>query len=118
MDLKQLRERGAFVAPPVPTEVTWKHRDESTGEVHTDTFTVHVRRMSVGAIDRIRAAAANSSERSWMALTISEGVLFGEGGAEKMSYDEAYQLNFGLGRALLRAFNDVNETEELDNPKL
>jgi hypothetical protein len=117
MDLKQLRAKGAFVkAPPVPTEVTWVHNDEETGEEMTDTFTVFVRRMSVGWLDRVLSPGPDQ-HRSRTATLISEGVMFGEGGKERMTYEEAYQLNFGLATALLEAFQRVNRKEEAGGPK-
>jgi hypothetical protein len=117
MDLKQLRAKGAFVkAPPVPVEVTWVHEDEETKETMTDTFTVHVRRMSVGWLDRVLVPGPDPM-RSRTATLITEGILFGEGGNERMSYEEAYQLNFGLATALLEAFQKVNRKEESTTPK-
>lgn len=117
MDLKQLRARGAFVkAPPVPTEVTWVHEDEESGETMTDTFTVYVRRMSVGWMDRVLRPGTDP-DRSRTALLISEAILFGEDGKERMRYEDAYELNYGLATALLTAFNNVNRKEEGGGPK-
>lgn len=117
MDLKQLRAQGAFIkVPPVPTEVTWIHDDPETGEEHTDTFTVHVRRMSVGWLDRVFLPGSDKS-RSRTALLISEGILFGDSGAERMSYEDAYDLDFGLAAVLLGAFTKANRKEESDGPK-
>lgn len=117
MDLRQLRAKGAFVkVPPVPTEVTWVHNDEETGEEMTDTFTIHVRRMSVGWLDRV-FLAGDGRHLSRTATLISEGILFGEDGKERMTYEEAYQLNFGLATALLEAFQKVNRKEEAGGPK-
>lgn len=118
MDLKQLREQGAFVkAPPVPVEVTWTRRDEDTGEERSDTFTVFVRRMSVGWFDRVVGVTQSGTPRSRTALLISEGVLFGENGSEQMKYEDAYLLNFGLASVLLEAFNKVNGREGEPDPK-
>jgi len=118
MDLKQLRAKGAFIkAPPVPTEVTWVHNDPETNEEVTDTFTVHVRRMSIGWLDRVIGPGTQNPLRSRTAALISEGVLLGEDGAESISYADAYQLDFGLATALLNAFNRVNSKEEGAAPK-
>lgn len=112
MDLKQLRARGGFVqAPPVPTEVTWTHNDKETGEEQVDTFTVHVRRMSVGWLDRVLLPG---KDRSRTAALIAEGVLLGEDGKEQMTYEQAYLLDFDLAQALLKAFNKVNSKDASD----
>lgn len=110
MDIKQLREMGAFVpAPPVPVEVTWSHPDPETGEHMDDTFTIFVKKMSVGWFDRVVGSSRSSESRSRTALLISEGVFFGENGSEKMSYEDACSLDFGFANALIDAFNRVNE---------
>jgi hypothetical protein len=117
MELKDLRARGAFVAaPPVPTEVTWVHEDPETGEEMTDTFTVFVRRMSVGWLDRVTTARADS-QRSFRAALISEAVLFGENGQESLTYDEAHQLDPGLATVLISAFNQLNAKRSAGVPK-
>jgi hypothetical protein len=82
----------------------------------TDTFTVHVRRMSVGWLDRVLIPGADPN-RSRTATLIAEAISFGETGAERMTYEEAYQLNFGLATALLEAFQKVNRREESADPK-
>jgi hypothetical protein len=118
MDLKQLQAKGAYVkSPPVATEVTWRHVDEETKEEMSDVFTVHVRRMSVGWMDRVLSPVGADRGRSRTAMLISEGILFGEDGSEQMSYEDAYRLNFGLADVLLDAFNRVNQKGDADAPK-
>jgi hypothetical protein len=116
MDLKTLRERGGIVpSAPVKREVTWKHVTDDLGEV-TDTFTVHIRRLSCGTIDRIRAAArsvvnGNEPEFSERALIISGSVLLGDDGSERISYEVADSLDPALAEALIDACNAVNGGE-------
>lgn len=108
MDINDLKAKGAFVqVPPVPVEVSWTH-DGNDGEKVTDTFIVHVRRMSVGWLDRVFARSRGNPDASRTAALISEGVRFGENGTEKLSYEEACQLDFDLGNALVAAFDRVN----------
>src|SRR5690554_3162818 len=106
MDLKQLKQRGAFVpVAPVPWPVEWTHIDPDTGEEVTDQFTIHVRRRSYGTIERVVAASMTDEARSRNALFISESILLGEGGAESMSYEDAYQLEPSLAAVLVEAIN-------------
>lgn len=117
MRIKDLRDKGAIVkASLVPTEVTWIHTDEKSGEEMVDTFTVHVRRMSVGWFDRA-LAAATTGERSRAASLIAECVLLGEGGEEHFTYEEAHQLDVSLANALLGAIQRVNRRGPDEGPK-
>lgn len=112
MDLKQLQSKGGFVSSvPVPTEVEWTRIDEATGEVVTDTFTVHVLRKAVGWMDRAYRIAAGATEHSRTAAVIAEGVRFGKNGEEQMSYEQAAALDLSLANALLDAFNRVNRRD-------
>lgn len=108
MDLKQLKAKGGIVtAVPVPKEVTWIHRDETTGESIEDVFTVHILKQSFGSIERLFLGAA---DRSRSAAFIAACVLFGEGGKERISYEDAFQLDPSLAAALVVAANEVNST--------
>ena len=127
MNLQDLKDKGAIQAPHEPIEVTWEHADPKTGEWMVDTFTVHVRKMSVGWMDRMRSRAAREvaketlkrkrngkakelKEVTWSqaAALISAAILFGENADESLTYEEADLLDFQLSRTLLRAFNTVN----------
>jgi len=113
MDLKTLREKGGIVpSVPVKHEVTWTHAAEDGSEL-ADTFTVFIRRLSCGVIDRIRAAARTAvkdgdTALSERALIISEAVLLGEDGSERLSYEDADALEPSLAEALTAAVNAVN----------
>lgn len=112
MDLKTLRERGAFApAAPVPHEVSWTHPDENGNEV-TDTFTVHVVKHSAGSVERLRARARSDagSVQQWTALLISESIGLGEDGSERLSVVDADRLDFALANVLVDAINAVNGT--------
>jgi hypothetical protein len=109
MDIETLKAKGAFIqVPPVPVEATWTHPDEN-GEEVTDTFTVHCRRMAVGWLDRVFAMYRTNPTASRTAVIISEGIFFGEGGKEKLTYDQAAALDWDLSKALVKAFNKVQE---------
>lgn len=108
MNLAELKARGGFVAlAPVAKEVTWKHTDEATGEELVDTFTVHVKRQSFGAIESIWSG---DKDRSKSAAYISQSIRLGDKGKDAISYDEAYQLDPGLAGVLIAAINEVNGT--------
>lgn len=108
MNLKELRERGGFVASaPVPKEVEWKHTDE-TGEQVTDKFTVYVVKQSFGDVERLYVGGG---DRSKAASFIEQCIRLGDG-TERMSYDEAYQLDPGLAAVLVQAANEVNRTSK------
>lgn len=112
MDLKQLREKGGIVpSTPVKHEVSWTHAAEDGSEV-TDTFTVHVRKHSFGTIERMFATDPKDPERSRAAVAISESIMLGEDGSERISYADAFQLDAALARLLIRAINQVNGTGE------
>lgn len=118
MDIEQLKSRGAIVkAGLTPVEVTWRHEDEETGEEVSDTFTVFVKRLSVGWLERAFTEVARNPNLSRSAAIISEGVRFGENGVEKLSYEEANQLHYGLARVLTSAFDKINQPKEVADTK-
>lgn len=116
MDLKTLREKGGFVpAVPEKREVSWTHEAADGTEV-TDTFSVYIRKVSCGVIDRIQAAAraavtGGGEGISQRALVISEAVRLGEDGSERLSYAEAEALEPSLAEVLIGAINAVNGGE-------
>ena len=109
MDLNQLRERGG-IAPSstVKAEVSWTH--ELDGQPVTDTFTVHVVKPSFGAVERMLAASAKDPERSQAVAFIAECIRLGGDGSGRLSYDDAFNLESGLARALMDAISSVNAT--------
>lgn len=122
MNLKELKARGGFVSPaPVKKSVTWKHVDDN-GVEQEDTFDVWVVRLSYGMIDSLYSG---EDARSRNAALISEAVRLGESGKERFTYQDAYQLQPSLARALMLACAEVNalpkpkdkEEEGADDPK-
>lgn len=108
MNLDELISKGAFVpAAPIPTEVTWTRLDADGKEI-SDTFTVHIKRRSYGVMERVFKADPENPDRSINAQFISESVLFGDGGVEQMSYEQAFQLDPSLATVLMKAVREVN----------
>lgn len=102
MDLTQLKAKGAFVTTDAALEpIVWTHRTPDGTEL-TDTFDVHVLRVSFGVLER-----AGKQENSASAL-IAACVRFGEDGDEAMTYEEACALDPGLAAKLVEAVNRVN----------
>jgi hypothetical protein len=119
MDLNQLRELGGILsAEPIPKEISWKRKGADGAEVET-VFTVHVVRQSFGAIESIFKARAKVAqvggagdtpeERSQAAEFICMAIRFGEDGQERISYQDAYQLDPTLAHAIINAANEVNQ---------
>jgi hypothetical protein len=109
MDLQQLQNMGGFVpqAPEV-REISWT-RQGPDGEPVTDTFTVRVKKLSAGIIERMWADAGKQPNRSYTATLISEAILLGDEGTERISYESAFNLDPGLAEVLLEdAVHAVN----------
>lgn len=103
MKLADLRAAGGFVSPaPVKRTVTWTPdgRDPVT-------FDVWIKRRSFGAIERL---FADDDDRSKSAAYIAESIALGEHGKDKLTYEDAYQLEPSLARVLIEALNEVNGT--------
>jgi len=118
MKLSELRKRGAIIdRAPVPKEVTWK-RIDADGVEQSDTFTIHVKKLSFGEIEKLFAEDPADPSRSVMANVIAQSIFLGDGGVERFSYQDAYQLEASLAKVFLAAFNDVNgrRAGEPENP--
>lgn len=110
MNLAELKARGGFVSGAlVKKEVSWTHMDPVSGDQITDTFTIHVRRLAYGDIERI-FLGGEDGERSRSAAVIAARVLLGEKADERLSYEEAFQLEPSLAAALTDAIAKVPET--------
>ena len=117
MDLKQLRELGGIVSStPVKKEVTW-NRTAADGSADPVTVAVHIKKLSFGSIERLFAVDEKDAERSRMASFIADTVLLGEDGQERITYEDAYQLDAGLARVLMDAISAVNGTSAGTAPK-
>lgn len=106
MKLEQLIARGGFVSPePVKVHVKWERPDPETGETLTDEFDVFVMRRSFGSVERL---FTNGDDKSKSALLLSECIRLGENGEERLSYEQAYQLDPSLASELIGAYNSVH----------
>ncbi len=103
MKLDELQKIGGFVSKePAKEELTW-----TPPEGEPVTFTVFIKRLSAGAIERLWVDT-RKEDRSHSAALISESVWLGEDGKERLSYDQAFQLEMTLATALLDAIDRVN----------
>lgn len=108
MNLKDLKSKGGFVSSkPVEKKVVWTRKVD--GEEVSDEFTVLIKPMSYGDIERI-FVDPKDQERSRTAAMISDCVLLADG-KERLSYEDAYQLAPSLANALTKAINEVNATK-------
>lgn len=106
MDLAQLKKKGGVIADAmVPKKVEWKHAGEDGKEV-VDKFTVHIRRHAFGVMESM--FAGGEDERYKNARYLSASVMLGKDGEEQLPYEDAVNLDPGLGIALLNAVNEVN----------
>lgn len=107
MKLSELKEAGGFVsaAPPVKVDVTWKKEDEELQ------FSVFVRKLPFGEVERMYQ---DHDDRSRGATVISKSIILDS--EERLTYDQAYDLDSGLALALLNAVNSVNKGEPKNSP--
>ena len=109
MDLKQLREKGGFTSStPVVKEVSWTHKLNGAEEDTTDTFTIHVKKLSFGAIERL--LNDKDADKQQMAAFIADTILLGDDGKGRLTYKDAFQLEPSLARVLMEAISAVNGT--------
>lgn len=100
MKLADLKAMGGFVpSAPVEREVTWKG----------NTFTVHVKRLSFGQVERLFLAEPDDRSRS--ARFLAETICL-DGGKTPLAYKDAYELEPSLATELMAAVNAVNETAQ------
>src|ERR1700743_3594387 len=110
MKLHELKQKGAMVdMAMVKKDVEWTHKDDATGEMITENFSVFVIRTPFGIIENIMQN--KDADFSKSAALIAHCVRFGDEGEESMEYAEAFQLQTGLATALLEKVNEVNRGE-------
>ena len=107
MNFAELKAAGGFasVAPPVKVDVTWKRDEEDL------VFSVFVRKLPFGEVERMYQ---DQDDRSRGATVISKSVILGSD--ERMTYDQAFDLDPTLAVALLGAVNAVNKGEAKNSP--
>lgn len=105
INLSQLKEiGGVLTGEAVPREVVWKRTDEDGNEVE-NTFTVGVVKLGIAATERIWA---QSESKSRWATLIHETIRLGNGFKDRISYEDACNLEPSLFNALSEASNVVN----------
>lgn len=90
---------------------------ERTVEWDGNTFTVLVKRISYGMVERV-LIKPDDDEQSRNAALISGSILL-NGGTESLTYEQAFQLKPSLAFALVDAIRSVNGMvlEATDKPK-
>jgi hypothetical protein len=67
MNLKDLKDKGGFVSSkPVKKEVVWKRKVDGVKE--EDTFTIHIKPMSYGDVERIYIDPEDKERSRWVLL--------------------------------------------------
>jgi hypothetical protein len=104
--LKQLNDLGAFVSEElVPKEIKFKLTDD--GDEHV--AQIMVRRLSIGHYEAMWGDVKENTSKT--ARMLCESVRLGEDGAEKMTYEQAYQLHAKIALAMSEAVAAVNGGE-------
>ena len=83
-------------------KVSWTHTPLGATEEVTDTFTVHVKKLSFGAIEQLLSPDNKQSERAKMSAFIAATILLGDDGKQPFPFAKAFQLDPGLANALMR----------------
>lgn len=102
--LKELTASGAFA----PKELV---RKEISFDIDGQTCnaTIHVKALGIGDYEAIYND--KDDKKSQTASAISEAILLGENGTERLSFEQAFRLKPEVANAMLTAFGEVN------NPK-
>jgi hypothetical protein len=116
MNLEQLKAKGGVITDAfVKKEVVWTRVDpdapkpikpKDKAKVITDKFNVHVRRHAFGVMEAM--FIGGEAEKYKNARYLSASVFLGPEGEEELPFDDAVNLDPGLGIALLNAVNEVN----------
>lgn len=109
MKLSELKDLGGIVsAAPVRRDLTWNRLSDDGAKSLSDVFTVHILRPSYGTIERTFSGV----DRSRSAALISELVLFGDAPEfERISYEDAFQLQPSLALLFTEAIKEVRQSE-------
>jgi hypothetical protein len=113
MDLKQLQELGGFVPKlPIKRPVTWQPvNDDGTPKGDELTFDVFIRKLSFGALERL-FDDKQPIDRQRMSAYIADAVSLGDEGKQRISYQQAMELEPTLATALMNAVGEVNSVKK------
>jgi hypothetical protein len=116
MKLADLKKKGGVITDAfVKKEVVWIRRDpdapapvkpKDKPKMLTDKFTIHVRRHAFGVMEAMFTPGEEEKYRN--ARYLSASVFLGPDGEEDLPYEDAVNLDPGLGVLLLTAVNEVN----------
>lgn len=105
MNLADLKAAGGIVTGElVSRSITWADM----------TFTILVKRLSYGEVERSVYDPADTRSRN--AAMLSESVRLGDDGSEALSYEDAYRLDPSLALAMLTVVRDVNDPKKSKPP--
>lgn len=105
MKLADLKKKGGVITDAfVKKSIQWTHSVKS--KPVTEKFDIHVRRHAFGVMEAMFTAGEEEKYRN--ARYLSASVFLGPEGEEALPYDDAVNLDPGLGVALLTAVNEVN----------
>lgn len=112
--LKELQAIGGFIADkPVLKTIKFQTPDEA-GELVDRVYDVFVKRLSVGDYEAL--FLTDKEEKSRTAKLISETIMLGKDGSERISFQQAYKLHPSLAAAMVEAFNEVNSAKKPSRP--
>jgi hypothetical protein len=109
MDLKQLQELGGFVPKaPIKRSVKWQPLNEDgTPKGDELQFDIFIRKLSFGSLERL-FDDKQPMDRARMSAYIADAVCLGEGGKQRLSYQQAFDLEPTLATAFMSAVGEVN----------
>lgn len=106
MDLKTLRDKGAFVSPePVRMSGEWTHW--VNGDEVTEKFEYFVVKPGFGVFERF-LSSGDAEDRAQTSQMIALCVRLGDDGAEEMTYEDAYSLDPSLASVFVEGIKKVN----------
>ena len=105
MKLADLKKKGGVITDAfVKKSVEWTHNVK--GKDVIEKFDIHVRRHAFGVMEAMFIGGEAQKYRN--ARYLAASVFLGPEGAEELPFDDAVNLDPGLGIALLQAVNEVN----------
>jgi hypothetical protein len=105
--LNELKSKGGLVQDaPIHKKITYSITDPESGELVDFEADIFVKEMSIGDYEKLYMSADDNRSRS--AKIISEAVMLGKRGEERISFEVAYKLKRPLAEAMVAAFAEVN----------